>query len=244
MSNEVNAQLADLQSGFKRDLVKNVKAFVTDVTQFRLDFERDGPMVPGIRPADAVERLRKFQRLYEQREHKYNGYAAGEQLFGLPHTALPDLDKTKKELDLLNRLYSLYTTVISSVNEFNEMAWHEVSVSMDSMTATISDFQSQCSRMPKDLRHWDAYIELKKWVDDFLGSLPLVQMLAHPSMRSRHWQQLINLTGYHLAVGSDSFKLRDLLDANLLEAREDVEDIANSAVKELAIEDKLSRISD
>ena len=59
---------------------------------------------------------------------RWDAYVAGEQLFGLPHTALPDLDKTKKELDLLNRLYSLYTTVISSVNEFNEMAWHEGAV--------------------------------------------------------------------------------------------------------------------
>ena len=89
VANEVNAQLAELQTSFKRDLVRNVKTFVQDVTQFRLDFEANGPMVPGIAPADAVERLRKFQRLYEQREHKYTGYTAGEQLFGLTPTQLP-----------------------------------------------------------------------------------------------------------------------------------------------------------
>ena len=81
-------------------------------------------------------------------------------------------------------------------------------------------------------------------MDDFLQSLPLVQMLAHTSMRSRHWQQLMSLTNKHLAVGSDSFKLIHLLEAELLECREDVEDIANSAVRELAIEDKLASISD
>ena len=30
--------------------------------------------------------------------------------------------------------------------------------------------------MPKELRHWEAYIELKKTVDEFLLSLPLVQV--------------------------------------------------------------------
>ena len=54
-------------------------------------------------------------------------------------------------------------------------------------------------------------------MDDFLQSLPLVQMLAHTSMRSRHWQQLMSLTNKHLAVGSDSFKLIHLLEADLLE---------------------------
>ena len=57
-------------------------------------------------------------------------------------------------------------------------------------------------------------------MDDFLQSLPLVQMLAHTSMRSRHWQQLMSLTNKHLAVGSDSFKLIHLLEADLLEVRE------------------------
>ena len=57
-------------------------------------------------------------------------------------------------------------------------------------------------------------------MDDFLQSLPLVQMLAHTSMRSRHWQQLMSLTNKHLAVGSDSFKLIHLLEAELLECRE------------------------
>ena len=56
------------------------------------------------------------------------------------------------------------------------MPWHEVSREMDAMTATISDFQAQCIRMPKELRHWEAYIELKKTVDDLLLSLPLVQV--------------------------------------------------------------------
>ena len=89
-------KLRSMQSGFRRGLVRNVKMFVVDVVQFRNDFEGNGPMVPGIAPMEANERLRKFQRLYEQREHKYNGYAAGEQLFGLPHTALPDLDALRR----------------------------------------------------------------------------------------------------------------------------------------------------
>ena len=102
-------------------------------------------MVPGVQPADAVERLRKYQRLYGSLEHKYLGYQAGEELFGLPTTILPDLERTKRELALLDRLYSLYSGVISSVSEFNEMPWQEVSREMGAMTSTISDFQALLS---------------------------------------------------------------------------------------------------
>ena len=107
------------------------------------------------------------------------------------------------------------------------------------MQKKMEDFQAACKRMPKELRGWDAFVELKKTVDDFLESLPLVQMLAHPAMRDRHWEALKELTKRDLNVNSDSFKLSTLLDARLLEVAEEVEDIANSAVKELAIETKL-----
>ena len=84
------------------------------------------------------------------------------------------------------------------------------------------------------------------WREDapHAASHPLVQSLAHPSMRPRHWQSLIELTGEHLPVGTDDFKMRNVLEAGLLEHREEVEDIANSAVKELQIEEKLAAISD
>ena len=114
------------------------------------------------------------------------------------------------------------------------------------MVKKIGEFQNACKKMPKELRGWDAYVELKRTVDDFLETLPLVQQLAHPSMRPRHWKALEELTGRHAQHRRDEgFKLSTLLEAGiLLEFIEDVEDIANSAVKELQIEEKLNGIAD
>ena len=241
LADSITDKLRSMQSGFRRGLVRNVKMFVVDVTQFRNDFDANGPMVPGIAPLEANERLRKFQRLYEERERKYEQYNAGENLFGLPITEYPELDQTKSELDLLDKLYGLYTTVLATVTDYNDYPWADVQQeeTMEMMSKKMEDFQTLCKKMPKELRNWDAFIELKKTVDDFLETLPLVQMLAHPSLRERHWNALRELTGKELQVSSDAFKLSTLLDAGLLEHAEDVEDIANSAVKELAIENKL-----
>ena len=125
--------------------------------------------------------------------------------------------------------------------DYNDFHWADVCEpeKMEMMTKKMEDFQGACKRMPKDLRSWDAFIELKKTVDDFLECLPLVNQLANPAMRDRHWQALQTLTGKELNTTSDAFKLSTLLDAGMLEVAEDVEDIANSAVKELAIETKL-----
>jgi hypothetical protein len=56
-----------LQAGFKRDLIKEVHAFVADAQAFRRDWEANGPMVPGLDPMEAVDRLKKFQQMFEVR---------------------------------------------------------------------------------------------------------------------------------------------------------------------------------
>jgi len=41
--------------------------------------------------------------------------------------------------------------------------------------------------------------------------LPLVEMLGDKSIKDRHWQQLIELTGKVIPYESETFLLKDLL---------------------------------
>lgn len=52
---------------------------------FRKNFVENGPMVKGIAPREALNRLRLFREEYDIRNKKYESYHAGETLFGLPH---------------------------------------------------------------------------------------------------------------------------------------------------------------
>jgi dynein heavy chain len=61
--------------------------------------------------------------------------------------------------------------------------------------------------------------------------LPLVEQLAKQSIRPRHWDEIISLTKEDIPYTSESFTLSQLLKANLLQFKEDVEDITDSADK-------------
>ena len=245
-ADDITDSLGAQQTTFRKGLIRNVRMFVVDVAQFKSDFDANGPGVPGLPPMEANERLRKFQRLFEERERKWEAYVAGETLFGLPVTEYPELERVKAALQLLDKLYNLYTTVLNTVNEFNEMPWLEVcsfdekNESMISkMVKKLEEFQLACKKMPKELRAWDAYVDLKKMVDDFLDTLPLVEQLANPSLRPRHWKDLEDKTGVPLKVDQEGFKLSTLLEAGILEIAEDVEEIASAAVKELGAKIRL-----
>lgn len=132
-ADEVGEQLAALQSSFKKELVRNVKQFHVDVSSFRSEWETNGPTVPGITPMQGHERLLRFKQTHEDKKRRWEMYSAGEELFGLPRTDYPELAKTKKEIELLERVYSLYVEVVTRVGEYKELMWSDVLGAMPGM---------------------------------------------------------------------------------------------------------------
>ncbi|CAG9316033.1 unnamed protein product [Blepharisma stoltei] len=236
-------QLQETQNSFKKELIRNVSALVSDVRDFRKDYERNGPMVKGINPGDAVERLRRFKEEYSVRERNYEIYYAGEELFGLPHQPYPELEQTKKELGLLTQLYDLYVQVINTVNSWKEMIWSDAVDKLTDMTDQVTNFDNMCKKLPRQLKEWDAYNELRTEIDTFIQVLPLLEDLSKPSIKPRHWDQLSQVTGHDLTQKNDEvFYLSKLLEVDLLKSKEEIEEIIESADKQLKIEIKLGEI--
>ena len=240
----VNDNLSRLQVGFKRDLIKEVKAFVVDAAEFRDDWDANGPAVPGLSPVEAVDRLKKFTQMFEVRARKWRNYCSGEELFGLPVTSYPEMERTEKEIGMLTRLYDLYTNVLSTIDNYADILWTDVVANIDQMSEQVSQFQAQCKKLPKALRDWPAYTDCRKKIDDFLEILPLLQALSSPDMRDRHWAELGRVTGVEFNLAEDTFKLQDLLGANMLRVTEEIEDLTTGAIKEAQVETKLGIIDE
>jgi dynein heavy chain len=231
------------QVDYKKNLIKTVNLFKKDVAEFRAVYERHGPMVRGIPPREAVERLKRFREEYDVRGRKQVIYLIGEDLFGLPHQQYPKLDLTKQELGYLSQLYDLYVAVLETIKEWKDYLWTEVPDHMETMQKQIDTFAGKCKKMPKQLRDWPAYHELKKEIEDFQEVLPLLQELGKPSIMPRHWQQVMDISGKELPIDAENFKLQSLLDAKLNEYIDEISDICEGADKQLIIETKLKDIS-
>lgn len=62
-------------------------------------------------------------------------------MFGLPVTDYPDLMQIRRELNLLQKLYSLYNDVIDTVNGYYDILW--VDVNIEKINVELQDFQSR-----------------------------------------------------------------------------------------------------
>jgi hypothetical protein len=57
-------QMQQKQSDFKKTLIQGIKYLIVDVEDFRKNFDKKGPMVPGISPNEALNRLKQFSEEY------------------------------------------------------------------------------------------------------------------------------------------------------------------------------------
>ena len=152
-------------------------------------------MVPGLNPMDAAERLRNFRAQFDVNKGKWDNYSSGEELFGLVVTRYPELEDIEDKIKMLDKLYSLYVSVIQTIKGYGDVVWTEVVTNIDNMTTDVNSFQAKAKTLPKALRDWPAYKDCRKTIDDFLELLPIVQALTHPAVRTRHWESIRAVTG-------------------------------------------------
>ena len=98
-------------------------------------------MVDGISPREASDRLTVFQAKFDELWNKYQTYSGGEALFGLTVTEYPELQQIRKELNLLQKLYSLYNEVLEKVNGYNDIAW--VEIDLEKINNDLMEFQNK-----------------------------------------------------------------------------------------------------
>ncbi|XP_047189213.1 dynein axonemal heavy chain 5 isoform X3 [Scophthalmus maximus] len=237
---EVQNELVALQPNFRGELVSNVATFLEDCQHFYQDYDKDGPMVVGLAPQDASDRLIMFQNRFDNLFRKYITYTGGEELFGLPATQHPQLLEIRKQLALLQKLYGLYSNVIETVNGYYDILWADIHI--EKINYELLDFQTRCRKLPRALKEWQAFLDLKKTIDEFSECCPLLELMTNKAMMTRHWKRITEVTGHTFEVETDTFKLRNIMEAPLLKYKEEIEDICISAVKERDIEQKLKQV--
>ena len=162
-----------------------------------------------------------IQTQFDDLWRKFQTYSNGEDLFGMPVTPYPELEKIRKELNLLQKLYGLYNLVMDSIDGYYDILW--VDVDTEKINSELLEFQNKCRKLPKGLKDWQAFRDLSKKIEDFNTVCPLLERMSDKAMKERHWKRIEELTKFTFDVESESFAMRNVMEAPLLVHMEDIE---------------------
>ena len=94
-----------------------------------------------------------------------------------------------------------------------------------------------------DPQEWPAFHSLKKTIDDFNDICPLLELMSNKAMKLRHWERITKITGHEFDLEDSQLALKEIMEAPLMQFKEDIEDVCISAMKERDIESKLKQIT-
>ena len=125
----------------------------------------------------------------------------------------------------LKKLYNLYSEVIKEITAFQEMLW--VDVNTDKITAmeeAAKKYGDQCIKLPRDLKEWQAYKELKSSIENLKTLLPIISILKKDAVKDRHWEALNEKTEHRIPFDQpEIFIIEDLTKAKVLDLAEDID---------------------
>lgn len=143
------------------------------------------------------------------------------------------LTRCRHEIKLLKQLWDFVHTIKSCIESWKSTTWKKINV--DEMDQECKRFSKELRMLEKEVHISDPYIEVESVLKNLMTSLRAITELQNPSLRVRHWNELMKTTNVQFSL-DDSTTLADLLDLNLYKFEEDVKNIVDKAVKEMAME--------
>ena len=234
-------QLAKRANQFRVVLLQDIATFAENVGAFHRDYVANGPNTPGIAPQVATDRLRYFHQRHIELSRKLEQLRIGEELFGFRRREYPELESAGREIKLLSQLYDLYSEVLVSMQRLEDLNWFDADLQLIEMTA--ARYREAYEQLPKVLREFAAFHELRALLDSLKSTVPYLRRLREPSVRSRHWEALSRITKHTLDPLAGDLRIKHLFEVKLPTFSQELDDLLSSAVKEADIEQKINKIA-
>uniref|UniRef100_A0A671UPK5 Dynein axonemal heavy chain 11 n=1 Tax=Sparus aurata TaxID=8175 RepID=A0A671UPK5_SPAAU len=215
-------EVAPMQNAEVMVLRRRCMAFEVKQSQFKEKFRATAPF--SYNAAHPYITIRDMEKEVAELQESTN-------LFDVTIPDFRDIKLCRREIMVLKELWDI--VVFSSVENWTMTKWRQINV--DQMDAELRRFAKDIRKLDKEARVWDVYSGLDLYVKNLLTSLRAVSQLQNLAIRERHWVQLIRTTQMNFTV-TDNTTLDDLLALQLHLLEDEVRNIVDKAVKEMAIE--------
>ena len=144
-----------------------------------------------------LELMQQYKQVLAEREEQRTHLSDAQQLFGLKAQSFEKLNAVRKEMEVLDVIYSVYEEQKHARDEWAQALWSDLH--MEVLEQGIDAFATRVRRMPDNVKEHPLWQVLSKRIKEFKDTLPLLTDLKSEALRDRHWKQLMNRSGSPLS---------------------------------------------
>uniref|UniRef100_W5MKY4 Dynein, axonemal, heavy polypeptide 9 like n=1 Tax=Lepisosteus oculatus TaxID=7918 RepID=W5MKY4_LEPOC len=234
----VKHEVAPLQSNEVSVIRRKCVHFEIKQHEFREQFRNE--IIFRIDVDDPYKLIDKSNRSVSELEREMRKLQETADLFEVNVPDYKQLKQCRSDIILVKSVWDMVIFVKTSIEDWTKTPWKEINV--EQMDMDLRRFAKEMKTLDKEVRAWSVYTGLESTVKNLLTSLRAVNELQNPTVRERHWQQLMNATGVCFVM-DDTTILGDLLELQLHRVEDEVKNIVDKSVKEMAIEKVLTEIN-
>jgi dynein heavy chain, axonemal len=237
-------EILPMQLGEMENLKLDLETFFLSVREFRNKFRADAPFTFTGDPLLAYADLDKHANELMAKEKEAKRFNELEELFELQVSKYAEMGDTRLELRLLKAVWDIKAQIKFVYTSWNGQLWNDIKT--DDLEDVNKILLKNLRKMGTDtpvVKGWVVYRSIEEMIKNMSIVLPLINELHSPAMRDRHWKSLAKVCGVKAIDPNDpKFTFEDTVALNVHEHTEDVEEIVETANKELKIERKLRDI--
>ncbi|KAI9356982.1 dynein heavy chain and region D6 of dynein motor-domain-containing protein [Zopfochytrium polystomum] len=237
---EAEKMLSESKAKFKSELQQSVDDFNRGMTSIREEFTVKGPFTAGCGVEKAMKSIAEYKQIIDAAVLQENNLKRGLAVFKQDPSANKDIKSITAELENLSQVWNLTLEWSNAWDEWKFMPF--LKLNANEMEEVIQKIQKKILRCPKECREWEVYQNLKDKVAQCKRTVPVLQDLRNPALRTRHWQQLMDDTGRVFDPNSTDFTLEKILEIGLDQNGEAISSMSAAATKELLLEEGLNNI--
>ncbi|XP_076000722.1 dynein axonemal heavy chain 11 isoform X3 [Genypterus blacodes] len=234
----VKHEVAPLQANEVSVIRRKLVRFEVKQHEFREQFRTE--TIFKINVEEPYKLIDKSNRTVAVLEEEMKTLQDTANLFEVSFPDYKQLRQCRSDIILVKAVWDMVIFVKTRIEDWTKTQWKEINV--EQMDMELRRFAKEMKVLDKDVRVWDVYMGLESIVKNLLTSLRAVNELQNSAVRERHWQQLMNTTKVEFVMG-DGTTLGDLLELQLHRVEDEVKNIVDKAVKEMAIEKVLAEIT-
>lgn len=173
-------------------------------------------------------------------EDQYKKLIEVAKLFELDLPNKTSLTRCQDEIILLKILWDLIYVIESSIEEWKKTPWRKINI--EEMDTNCKNYSRDLRLLDKAMRLWNPYLYIESILKNLITSLRAIGELKNPSIQDRHWIELMHSTEVKFDM-DDTTTLSGLLELNLHKYEEEVKNVVDKSVKEMAMAKSLREIS-